>query len=75
MSGMDEYLSDLLKFRQKLERSDMNKNVVNGANNEEPSPSSSDASTSSSPDYQKRLLRLLFFFFTKINIAIDGVIV
>lgn len=74
MSGMDEYLSDLLKFRQKLERSDMNKNVVNGANNEEPSPSSSDASTSSSPDYQKRLLRLLFFFI-KINIVIDGVIV
>uniref|UniRef100_A0A336KA94 NAD(+) kinase n=1 Tax=Culicoides sonorensis TaxID=179676 RepID=A0A336KA94_CULSO len=58
---MDEYLSDLYKFRQKLERSDMNKNgmMINDDtydNNNETSPSS-DASSSSSPDYNKRLLR------------------
>lgn len=65
MSGMDEYLSDLYKFRQKLERSDMNRNVVmnnRDVYDNETSPSSSEASASSSPDFQKRLLRLIYYF-------------
>lgn len=59
MSEMDEYLNDLYIFRQKLERSGMNRHVNNNDvfnNYNETSPSSSEAS--SSPD-QKRLLRLI----------------
>lgn len=82
MSSKDEeYLSDLYKFRKKLERSDMNKNVMksDGAYFNESSSSLSEASTSSSPDHQKLLLRLnllpFYAFFSSTNLFIMKILI